>query len=108
VQRQHAGGAQHQVTAAQLGAHQRHARPVALGEEDALRVHHHPGTVEVQAGIGQQRLAHLDAGAGLDGVDEQPGDGAGQVVVRTKHGGRSADAGAPIVPSYNPAHGADF
>jgi len=79
MQRQHAGGTQHHLLTLELGADQRHARQLALGDELALVVNDHPGAVQVQAGLGEQGLAHLDAGAGLDGVDEQPGDGAGQV-----------------------------
>ena len=49
-------------------------------------VDHHPGAVELQAGLDQQRLVQLDAGAGLDRVDEQAGDGGLEVEVGRVHG----------------------
>jgi hypothetical protein len=54
VQRQHAGRAQHHVVCLELRLDQRHARQLALRDELALGVHHHPGAVEVQPGLGQQ------------------------------------------------------
>jgi hypothetical protein len=67
VQRQHARRTQHHVVAAQRDAHQRQARRVALGDHGAGVVHHHPGAVQLQPGLDQQRLVDGDAGAGLHG-----------------------------------------
>ena len=71
VQRQHAGGAQHQMVGFELRLNQRQPGHFALGDKFALSVHHHPGPVQIKPGVGQQRLGHCDPGAGFDRVDQQ-------------------------------------
>ncbi|MNX65308.1 hypothetical protein D3C86_963590 [compost metagenome] len=88
VQRQHAGRAQHDLGVLHLRLDERHARQLPLGDELALRIDHHPGPVELQAGFGEQHLVELDAGARLDGVHEQAGDGGLEIESgRLRHGG---------------------
>ena len=74
----------------QRGLHERHPRQFALGEHIALPVDHHPGTVEVEAGLHQRGLVQRDAGAGLDGVHEERGNGAGKVAQERSKGSSSS------------------
>jgi hypothetical protein len=71
VQGQHAGRAQHQLAAAQRGADERHAGPLALGEHVAVAVDDHPGAVEVEAGVDELGAVQRQRATGLDGVDGQ-------------------------------------
>src|SRR6478736_6063080 len=70
----------------ELWPDQRHAGQFALGDKVAGAVDHHPGAVEFQAGLDQQRLVHLDAGAGFDRVDEQARDRRLDVEIGSIHG----------------------
>jgi hypothetical protein len=79
VQRQHARGPQHHVLVPERGLDQRHARQLALGEHVAVRVDHHPGAVEVEAGFHQQGPSRRQAAATLDGVQVQGSKGADDV-----------------------------
>jgi hypothetical protein len=79
VQGQHAGRAQDHVVVPQLRLDQRHARQLALREEMALGVHHHPGAVELQPGLGQQHILHLHAGAGFHRIHIEARDHRAQV-----------------------------
>jgi hypothetical protein len=56
---------------AQLGLNQSHAWHGALGQHLALGIDHHPGTVQVQAGVGQSGVLHRNASTRLDGIDPQ-------------------------------------
>jgi hypothetical protein len=69
VQRQHARGAQDHLLELERRLDQRHPRQLALRHELAGGVDHHPGAVEVEAGLDQQRLGRGRAGAGLDRID---------------------------------------
>ena len=71
VKRQHAGCAQHQLVAFELGGHQRQLRRFALGDEITLGVHHHPGAVKFEAGVGQQRLLQGQAGTRFHGINKK-------------------------------------
>ena len=74
MQRQHARSTQDHVVVLELGLDQRHARQLTLRQEGALRIDHHPGPVKLQPGFRQQGFLHLHPGAGLDGINPQPGD----------------------------------
>ena len=63
VQRQHAGRAKDDFEGPELGPDQRHARQLALTHEFPLRVHHHPGPVQVQPGFRQFHRIQFNAGA---------------------------------------------
>ena len=79
AQVRHARGPQHERIPRDFGPDQRHARQRTLGQEHALGIDHHPGTVGFQPGFGQQGFAHLGAGAGFHGIDEQARNAALQV-----------------------------
>jgi hypothetical protein len=68
------GRPQHHLVQLERRTHQGHPRQLALRDALPLRVDHHPGAVEIEPGGRQHRLAQLDAGAGLDGIDEQARD----------------------------------
>ena len=53
MQCQHAGRPQNHLVVFELGLDQRHARQLALGQEFAPLVHHHPGAVKFQSGFSQ-------------------------------------------------------
>ena len=76
MQCQHARCPQHHFRGFELRADQGHARQGALGQKMPLRIHHHPGAVQIQACFGQHSLLHLDTGARFHGVDKQPRNGS--------------------------------
>jgi hypothetical protein len=115
MQRQHAGRAKDDLVGLELGPDQRHARQLALAHEFPLRVHHHPGPVQVEPGLGQHRFVDRHAGTGLDRVDHEGGNGGGDVWIGLAHGQDLAGTGGWAAwrpqetrfcpASYNPPHG---
>ena len=102
VQRQHARCAQHQVVGTQCRPHQREPGLVALRDEFALLVDHHPLAIPLQAGFGDQGAALLDARARLHRVHVKIGD---RDRLLTHGGAHSALARAQAVPTMPHARG---
>ena len=82
VQGQHARGAKHQLAQLERGLDEGHARELALSDELAFLVHHHPGPVPGQAGGGQLGFGEGDTGTGFDRIHPDCVDSGLQLVGR--------------------------